>query len=467
MAMRAAIVGAGISGLATAWNLEQRSGDVAVDVWEASPHLGGTAQTIDLEGYRLETGPNGFLDSRQPTVDLCRQLGIESRLVRALPEAKNRYIFLGDRLRRLPTGPWDFVTSDLLSWRGKVRLLAERWMKPRSDEGDESIYEFGCRRIGREATETLLDAFVTGILGGDIRELSLPASFPRMREMELKYGSLFRAMSVLSRERRRQGKEVGGPAASPQGHLTSFDGGMKTLIQSLGGQLRGRIHAQQPIRSLVRLTSGRWRLEPVGKEYDAVTLACPGPAQADILASLDAELSREIAGIAYGKLAVVVVGYRREDIPRPIDGFGYLTPERLGRPVLGVIFSSAVFPHQAPEGCVALRAMLGGPQRPEVVDWPEGELIRAVRDDLAIALGVTAEPNFRWIYRWPRAIPQYHLGHGRRLHRIADRVSQWPGIFLTGNCYRGVAFNDCVVDATMTAEKISNYLGSLAEPARR
>ena len=228
---RIVVVGAGISGLATAWHLEQRLGpDVEVRILEKRSHVGGTAWTEKYEGYLLERGPNGFLDNRESTLRLCHSVGLTKELRRANPVSADRFVFLGDRLRKLPSSLWSFLLSDLLTTGGKIRVACERLISPRRDGVDESIYEFGCRRIGREATEVLLDAFVTGILAGDCRALSLPASFPRMREMETKYGGLFRAMNALARERRENHvpqlpRMRSAPIGSPRGHLTTIEGG--------------------------------------------------------------------------------------------------------------------------------------------------------------------------------------------------------------------------------------------------
>lgn len=454
------MIGAGISGLATAWHLLQ-SGSCfnEICVLEAGGQVGGTARTEHRDGYLLETGPNGFLDNRAAALDLCLAVGLEGELIAAAPAAKHRYVFLGDKLRAIPAGPWEFVKSDLLSWRGKLRVLAERFVPPRMEETDESIHAFGCRRIGREATETLLDAFVTGILAGDTKLLSLPSSFPRMREMEREYGGLFRAMGALSRERLKAKKEETNSAGmgSPTGRLTTLRGGMGRLMERLAEHLGERVHCHSPVTGLDRDLDGRWRVrikDGETIEADAVVLSCPAPAQAKLLGGIDGELSAELAEIRYAPAAVVVVGYRSADVGQVADAFGYLSPQRLGRAVLGVIFSSSIFPDQAPAGHVAFRAILGGWGRPDVLAWDDQKLVETVRADLKISLGVDAAPTLTWVCRWPAAIPQYHLGHGERVARIDAGCKRNRGLYLTGNSLRGVALYECAADAERTARLI-------------
>lgn len=466
MPSHVAVIGAGISGLATAWNLQQVLGpDADITVFERSSHVGGTAWTEHHEGYLLERGPNGFLDNRESTLRLCDSIGLSDRLIRANPSSNSRFIFLGDHLRALPSSLVSFLTSDLLSWRGKIRVAWERFVAPRLDRGDESIYDFGCRRIGKEATEALLDAFVTGILAGESRQLSLPASFPRMREMETKYGGLFRAMNQLAKERRANAKkrdqnQVSTPIGSPRGQLTTIAGGMGVLLTTLASRLNRPPLLNTPIDRIERAAHQRWQVHHAQgvAEVDAVVLSSPGQTQAELVRPFDRELAREIEGIAYAAATVVVLGFPTAKLTRVPHGFGYLAPARLGRPVLGVIFSSSIFPNQSPEGHVQFRAILGGSKRPDVANWSDDQIVTAVRDDLKTTLQIDAEPSFKWIHRWPRAIPQYHLGHLDRLQRIEERRRQHPGLFLGGNLYRGVALNDCIVDAEKMATSVADFM---------
>lgn len=452
------IIGGGISGLALAWKLKQSlDGAARIRVFEARPRGGGTLWTERAGGYTLETGANGFLN-REPTARLCQELGLADELVAANSSARHRYLFLGEKLRALPDGPLGLLGSGILSTTGKLKLLAEHWAKA-SVSADESVHEFGCRRLGKEATETLLDAAVTGIHAGDIRKLSFRASFPRLAKMEQDSGSLTRALLLPKRGSGTDPSLANTDSSRRRLHLATLTGGMGTLVVRLLDKLAENVQLDRSVVSLTREASD-WRVvgAELDEQFDIVALTCPGFAQARMLASLDAELSREIDEIQYNSAVVCTLGYSTDSLPRVPTGFGYLAPAGLGRPVLGVVFSSAVFPQQAPTGHFQFRAILGGSLRPDVVSWSDQEIVDAVRQDLRLTLDVHAPPSFEWICRWPRAIPQYTVGHLARLERIQSLGQRHPGLILGGSAYRGVGLNDCIVDAEKLTRQIRNLL---------
>jgi oxygen-dependent protoporphyrinogen oxidase len=242
--------------------------------------------------------------------------------------------------------------------------------------------------------------------------------------------------------------------------MWSFQGGLNTLVDALASQLRHPPITGVAVRRVLRERDS-WRLEGEGRDSwraDAVVLTCPAYQQAALLADLDTDLAERIAGIAYNRVAVVALGYRREQVPHGLDGFGYLSGQRMKRDVLGVQWCSSIFPDRAPAGMVLLRAMCGGWNRGEMVDWPDDRLLRAVRDELAQTVGVRTPPVFHHIVRWHRAIPQYFLGHLARIAAIEQRLLQHPGLFAGGNAYRGVAMNDCVEQAGKLADRAVTWL---------
>ncbi len=457
------VIGAGISGLSVAYRLQEQLSDTEIQVLEAADRPGGTTWTLREDGFCVEMGPNGFLDTKPTTQQLCRDVGLSEQLVPASTAAgKNRYLYLDGRLRLLPSGPGALLGSDLLSWRGKLSLLLERFRGPGTG-ADESIDAFARRRAGREAADVFADAMVTGIYAGDPARLSLPACFPRIAELERAHGSVMKGLAHSARQRRAEAAARGEPYRRP-GQMWSFAAGLRTLIEMLAGQLkrpplygvsvRGIHKEGEPARPtwLVRADShDSWRA-------DAVVLTCPAYRQAEMLADLDPELAREVGEIAYNRVAVVALGYRRADVPHDLDGFGFIAPQRTRRDLLGVQWCSSIFPSRAPEGVVLLRALCGGWQRPEVVDWDEPRLLEAVRGELRLALGITAAPIFHRIVRWDRAIPQYHLGHLERLARLEVRLRPHPGLLLGGNAYRGVALNDCTEQGSVLAGRLARYL---------
>ena len=451
---RIIIVGAGISGLSLAYRLQERLPDANITLLEQADRSGGTTWTLREDGFQVEMGPNGFLDTKPATLDLCRAVDLGPQLVQATEAAtKNRYLFLGDRLKPLPSGFGAFLKTDLLSWRGKISLLWERFRKKREKSGDESIDAFARRRAGNEAAEVFADALVTGIYAGDPKLLSLPACFPRVAEMERVHGSVMKGFAAAARKRKAEVKER-------PGKMWSLPGGLRVLIEALTARLKRPPIYGVEIRVIDKTGEPQkpaWRIRAEGQEAweaDAVVLTCPAFSQAKIIAGLDAGLAEEIAGIAYNRVAVVALGYRQADVPMPLDGFGFIAPQNTRRDLLGVQWCSSIFPGRAPAGCVLLRAMCGGWNRPDILRWDDTRLLQAVRAELSIAMGIQAAPIFHKIIRWHHAIPQYHLGHLERVTRIETRLKKHPCLWLGGNAYHGVALNDCTEQGALLAESV-------------
>jgi oxygen-dependent protoporphyrinogen oxidase len=457
------IVGGGLSGLSLAYRLQQAAPHVEITLLEKDDRPGGKIHTESHDGFRVEHGANGFLDAKPTTTALCRDLGLGDRLLPASDAAgKNRYLFLRGRLERLPDGFGSFLRSRVLSWRGKWGLLTERFRSPRRDGGDESIDAFARRRAGDEVADVLADAFVTGIHAGDPKLLSLRATFPRLAEMEERNGSVMKGFAAAAKERRAAAQARGEVYQRP-GRMWSFREGLGALIDGLRDSLRRPPILGAEVRRIQK-RDGRpaWTVHSEGQDRwdaDAVVLTCPAHEQAAILADLDAELAERINGIPYNRVAVVALGYRQQDVPLLLDGFGFLVPQRDRRDLLGVQWCSSIFPDRAPPGLVLLRAMCGGWSRAEMVGWDDARLLAAVRAELRAAMGVTAEPVFHRIVRWDRAIPQYHLGHGERVAWVEERARQHPGLFLAGNAYRGVAMNDCTERAAGLAAEVARLVG--------
>jgi oxygen-dependent protoporphyrinogen oxidase len=461
---RIVIIGAGISGLSVAYRLQQQAPEAHITVLEQTERPGGTAWTLREDGFQLEIGPNGFLDSKPSTLQLCRDLGLGDRLVLGSEgAARNRFIHQGSELKRLPNGIGSLFTSNLLSWRGKARLMLEPWRRPGPVGADESITKFVRRRAGQEAADVFADALVTGIYAGDPQLLSLPACFPRASVLEREHGSLMRGFIKTARQRRRAAVARGEVYERP-GKMWSLRGGLRVLIEAMNASLKKEPLYGINARALERTgNSARaaWLVQGEGQtcwEADAVILTCPAPAQAALLAGLDPVLADEVAAIPYNRVAMIGLGYRRRDVPVSLNGFGYIAPQNTRRDVLGVQWCSSIFPERAPQGAVLLRAMCGGWHRADVVGWDDNRLLNAVRADLKQTLKITAAPIFARIIRWERAIPQYHVGHLARLQRIDERLRNLPGLFLGGNAYRGVALNDCTEQGELLAKRVREYL---------
>jgi oxygen-dependent protoporphyrinogen oxidase len=448
---RVTVVGAGIAGLAVAHALRRRAPDAEVTVLEAAPRPGGNIRSERIDGYLLEWGPNGFLDSVPETLAFARELGLAERVHRSDDRARRRLIFRDGRLHVLPGGPAGFLRSGLLSWPGKLRIAGEPFASSRP-AGDETIHQFASRRIGREAADVLVGSMVSGVFAGDPRALSLRACFPKMWQMETDHGGLFRALFAKVREKRvRRGDAVG----SPLGTLTSFHDGTEELVRAaaraLGPSLRLRAGATG-----LRRAGSCWRVEAEGGalEADAVVLAGPPSVSARLVGEVDDALAAELAAIPGAGLAVVALGYDERRLPRPLDGFGFLVPRGTGPRILGVLWDSTVYPGRAPAGRALLRVMIGGALDPEAVRLDDEELLAVVRRDLVTTMGLSADPELVRVFRHPLGIPQYVVGHLDRLARIGERLARLPGLHVAGNGYRGVAINSCVAEAGPIADRI-------------
>ena len=451
--MKIAIAGAGISGLATARAILERDPLADIIVLEAGPRAGGKVLTERTpEGYLCEWGVNAFLDKVPRTLELSRSLGLEP--TPADVSAKKRFVFSEGALHKLPEKPPEFFTSNLLSRTGRLRVIGEIF-SGRAKKTDETLEEFGTRHLGREAFEKLIDPMASGVFAGDARTMSLKSCFPRIHEVESEHGSLIRGLIKLQKAARKAGKKDT-PGPGPGGILTSFEGGMAELTDALATSLGDRIQYAAAVRS-IEFTGDAYlvQTEDGGEEpCQLLVLASPAYAQAAMLRSMAPGIAELLDGIAYPPLAVACLGFDRGDVGGEMDGFGFLVPSREQRQILGTVADSYVFPNRAPEGRVLLRTMVGGARNPEPALLADGPLLDTVQSNLREIMGITAEPEFASIYRHERAIPQYLVGHADRLQAIEAQQARFPGLFLTGNAYRGVSLNDCVVNADATAEAV-------------
>ncbi|MEM7232793.1 MAG: protoporphyrinogen oxidase [Planctomycetota bacterium] len=474
---RVLVIGGGISGLASAHFLAKSGVDVSLV--EAADRVGGTIGTDVCEGFRFERGPNGFLDNQPSTLALCRSIGLESELVEASPSAKDRFVFVDGRLQALPNHPLKFLRSPILSLRGRVRALLEPFQPAAKDGEEDSVASFGRRLIGEEATLRFLDPMVSGIYAGDIERLSLPSAFPRIAQLERDHGSLIKGMRAKRKERRAAELKSGGanPAggssaaadggkAKPKGavggaRLWSLRGGLGDLMDRLAEGLGDRLRSGTAVEAIARGENGL-NVQIAGgstESFDAVVLAVPAPRAASFCAGLGAELPGSFESISYASITVLCLGYRAEDVASDLPGYGFLVPRTEGLRTLGMIWTSTLFPDHAPGGTKSLRVMFGGARDPDAIQLSADDLCELLERELGGVLGLAGEPLVRTVYRYAQGIPQYNLGHHRRVESLEAQLGEIPGVFLCGNAYRGVALNDCVTRAEAVSVEVCESLG--------
>ena len=443
----AIIVGGGISGLSLAYFLLKRNPELDLKLIEAEKRAGGKIITEKVSGFLCEGGVNGFLSNKPSTIKLAQELNIEP--VKGSESAKKRYILIDGKLTEVPSNPLKFFLSSLLSFSGKIRMIREYFIPPLKEEKDESVEEFVSRRVGREFYEKLIDPMSTGIYAGDSSRMSMKSCFPKVYFLEKKYGGLIKGLLALKKER----KDV---KAQPETVLMSFKGGMLELINSLESKLEGKIIKGKKVTGCI-YENGPYRVFLESGETIAtkkIIFACPAHETAQIVKDFDKELSDILNSIPYPPLSVVALGFKREQIGFGIDLYGFLVPYREKRKILGTLFDSSIFPNRAPEGYVLLRSMIGGRRTPELALLPDEKLIDLALSELREIIKIKGEPKFIKIFRWERAIPQYEVGHEEKLKRINQILEKYPGLYLTGNAYRGVSVNDCIENSLNLSEKI-------------
>lgn len=449
---RVAILGAGVTGMCAAHYLSELLGRESVLVLEASQVPGGTTRTEVVDGFRLDWGPNGFLDREPLTLKWVDDLGLTDSLVRSNEAAAKRFILKNGNLVEIKPPP-AFLFSPLLSVSGRMRLLREPFIAQKSDTAPETIWNFAARRIGPEAADTLVSCMVSGVFGGDAKQLSLEHCFPRMAAMEKEYGTLFKALM----SKRRANKNAS--AMGPSGVLTTFREGIGFLPAHVAEQLGARVLFGNGARRITR-ANGEYRIETtngdtVNAQY--VIVAMPTYTAADALAELDAEVAKVLALIPYADIAVICTGYSRDQIAHDVNGFGFLVPRSEGKRILGCLWTSSIFPHEAPDGNVLLRTMVGGATDPDAVRLSDSELIDIVKREVHPLIRINGAPKLTRIFRHVRGIPQYLLNHGQNLEAIAAAEQRNPGLYFAGNAYRGVGLNDCVVSAVRVVERLAAY----------
>ncbi len=457
---RVGVVGAGVAGLAAARRLIAR-GDVEVVVWEASDRAGGVISTSTADGFTREHAANGFLTGAPDGgADLAEELGLP--VVEASAAAQRRWVFRGGALRPIPSGPGDLLRAELLSWRGLLHAMGEPFRPPRREGPEETVAEFARRRLGEEVLEALVAPFCSGVYAGDPDQLSLRAAFPKLAALEAE-GGLVRA-SALRMVRRMLGHEEGG-GPRPRPRLAAPVGGMTALVAALAREVGPHLQLGCPAVAVEVEAGGRARAVRLAdgrrEPCDLVVLATPAPAAARLVSDASRELAQVLDAIRYAAVAVVHLGFRRDDLrtaPGALDGFGFLVARGEGLRILGSVFESVLWPDRAPDGHVLLRCILGGARDPGAVELDDRELVDQSQRDLERAIGLGAQPVHRNVVRWPRAIAQYNVGHLERVAR-AEQLAEGLGVVLAGSSYHGVAVNACAADASRVTHRVATRLG--------
>jgi len=488
---RIIVVGGGVSGMAAAHRVVElasaRSAPIDVRVLEARDQLGGSLVTNRHDGFLVEAGPDSFITQKPWALALCKRLGLGDEIIPTNPAFRRTFVVRKGRLHPIPEGflllapsrIMPFVTSRLFSWPGKLRMGLDLILpaKDHGQDGDESLASFVRRRFGREALERVAQPLVGGIYTADPEKLSLRATMPRFLDMEAEHRSLILGMRRGAKAMARAAKERKSAQSVDSGArysmFVSLASGMSRLIEVLRSRLPADAIRTDAAVTRVAQVGARWQVslaDGTSETADGVILTCAAYHSAELVRPLDTNLADDLASIEYASSATLSLAFRREQVPNPLDGFGFVVPAVENKTLIAVTFNSVKFADRAPEGWVLMRAFLGGAMQPEVYEMDDARLRDAVLRDLRDLLGIEDPPRFVELYRWPRSMPQYPVGHLHAVAAIHRKLASWPGLAIGGSAFGGVGIPDCVHSGETAAEAIVGHLagaqdGGAAGPA--
>lgn len=440
------VIGAGVSGLSTAYELMRHGHDVAV--LERQVVVGGNTISERFDGFLMEHGPSTMHAVMPEAREFARELDLETSCLDLSENVRKRYLLDADKLSGISVHPLGFFASGYLSVPARLSMLGEIMRPRRKPSADETLYDFTRRRFGDEFARKIMEPLAAGLFMGDSKALSVGAVFPRLVEFEQKYGSVTRA--VINAKRGSQ----------PGKRLFSWPGGMGTLPQRLAQLLGARIHTGTTVKKITPLASG-FEVETVSSgtlRTRAVVLAVQPHVAATLLENLEPETCEATGSIAAPPIGVVYLGYQRAQVSHPLDGLGFLSTKDDDRAISGAQFCSTMFEGRAPDGYVSISCYVGGARNPALAGLPAKEMAGLVHGELSDVLAIKGAPVLSRVRHWARGLPQYNLGHLDRREVIERANDRLPGLMLTGNYLQGVSITNCLVSARKTAQKMNELL---------
>ena len=446
------IIGGGISGLSAAYYL--RKGGAAPVIVESRPRLGGVIQTERVEDCTIEAGPDSFLSAKPAALDLIRELGLAGDVIGSNDHLRVTFVRKGGRLVPLPDGLMmmvptkilPLVATRLLSLGTKVKMGMELLRAPQPRSEDESVADFVREHYGQEAVDYLAEPLLSGIYGGDPAQLSVTAVLPRFVELSKQYGSLTRG--VLASRAKARSNGAGAPL------FRTLKGGLGTLVDAVARAAQPEVIPGRA-ETIERTASGlRVRIAGDWLESRHVVAATEAHNAGPLVGALDPRLGDLLAGVAYSSSMTVAVGFNSADFPTPPVGFGFLVPKKERRRLVACTWVGTKFPNRVPEGKIVARCFLGGMEDAGVLAESDEVVAAEVLRELRDIAGVSARPLFTRIFRWPRSMAQYTVGHPALLAEIEARAAAIPGLHLAGNAYQGIGIPDCIRMGKTAAERI-------------
>ena len=471
--MHIAILGAGTSGLAAAYRLNQMIPQAKLWVFDRRNRVGGVLETLQRDGFQIEQSADNFITTVPWGLDLCKELGLGGDLVQTNPHARRTYVVRKGKLHLLPDGflmmaptkLMPMVTTPILSPLGKLRAGLELLIPSRKDDIDESMAAFVRRRLGREVFERLVEPLVSGVYAADMEKLSVLATLPRFRDMERQYGSLIGAMQ-------RQLK------ANKAAHLSEQSGARYSMFVTLRNGLSGLCETMSqrlPVDSLQLNTEvmqidktpeGKWELAVSSCEtrsphrvqrliFDAVIAAASVADSAKVLRNSMPVLAEKLGEIEHEGTAIATFAFDASQVKQEFRGMGFVVPKIEQSPILAGSFSSVKYEHRAPQGKFLIRVFAGGARNPELATMPEEQLVPLLLKELRKVIHIEGEPLFTTVAHWANTMPKYNVGHRERIKEIEALVLAEPSLALAGNAFSGVGIPNCIHTGFVAAEKVA------------
>jgi protoporphyrinogen/coproporphyrinogen III oxidase len=427
---------------------------------ESRPRLGGVIETVRVEGCTIEAGPDSFLSVKPAALELIRELGLGGDVIGSNDHLRVTYVLKGGRLVPLPDGLMMMVPTrilpllgtSLLGWSTKIRMGMELLRSPRPKPGDQSVAEFVEEHYGAEAVDYLAEPLLSGIYGGNPEELSVTSVLPRFVELATQYGSLTRGV-LAERAKAAAHRNPGGPAPL----FRTLKGGLGQMTAAVEQRLAGRADRVQARATAVERNGTGYRIRLGGDwlECDHLVVACEAHSAAEFLRPVDGRLAGLLGEVPYSSSMTVALGFDAADFATPPAGFGFLVPRKERRRLVACTWVGTKFSHRVPDGTIVARCFLGGREDAGVLEESDDAVIATVVEELRRIAGVAARHRFARVFRWPRSMAQYSVGHPARLAGIEQRNAALPGLYLAGNAYQGIGIPDCIRMGRAAAEKIA------------
>jgi oxygen-dependent protoporphyrinogen oxidase len=450
------VLGAGISGLATAYQLDKKGFDVTV--LEKKKEAGGSMESVFDNGFLFDRGPNSGLETTPLIGQLVEELGLHDQLIYANKKGNKRYILRNNQLYPLPMSPPAFLKTKLFSGSAKLRLMAEPFIGRSKDGYYQSIAEFVKRRLGKEFLDYAINPFVAGVYAGKPEELSVKSAFPKLYQLEEKYGGLI-VGTIKSMKERKQREEKSKQSAK----MFSFKDGMQAFPCSIAKYLGSKVITFAEVNAIEKKESCfkiKYKNGNTGEaiECNAILSTIPAYNASEIFKPFDEKLSEHLTGIYYPPVLVLYLGYNESDIEQPLDGFGFLIPEKEKKSFLGAIWSSVLFPNRAPVGQASFTLFIGGSRNPEIGNIDKEILFNKAISEFETIMKINGKPTYTTYRYWNKAIPQYNVGYIEHERYFEEFENNNPGIFLSGNYRGGISVGDCIKNSEITTKRIISLI---------